>query len=103
VVVTAVADAHHGPCRLRVRLHPFDVDEGRTCWWLPEIDPEGPFEAPVVVALQVLLDHRDDVADRAGSGPQLAAQFGRVLLLGHEVTLAPPTVGALLAASAVPR
>jgi hypothetical protein len=103
VVVHVDADAHGGPCRVRVRLRPFDVDERGRCWWQEEVDPEGPLDAPLVAALQVLLDRRHDLEGTDRSGAQVAAQFGRVLLLGHEVLLAPPTVEALIAASSAAR
>jgi hypothetical protein len=103
VAVTVVADAHRGPCRLRIRLHPFDLDEQGRWVWQQEVDLGGHLDAPVVAALQVLLDRRGDVAARATSGGQLAAQFGRVLLLGHEVSLTPPTAEWLLTASAAAR
>jgi hypothetical protein len=100
VVVAVVADAHPGPCCVGVRLHPFDIDDRGRCSWQPAVEPDGTLEAPVVAALQVLLDHGDDVRRTAESGAQLAAQFGRVLLLGHEVSLAAPVAGTLLTASA---
>jgi hypothetical protein len=100
VVVAVVADAHLGPCDVSTRLHPFEVDDRGRCSWQPAVEPDGSLEAPVVAALQVLLDHRDEVRRTAQPGAQLAAQFGRVLLLGHEVSLAAPIAGTLLAASA---
>jgi hypothetical protein len=103
VAVIAVADAHQGPCRLRVRLHPFDLDEQGRWVWQQEIDLGEHLDAPVVAALRVLLDGRGDVATAPTSGACLAAQFGRVLLLGHEVSLTPPTARLLLTASAAAR
>ncbi len=103
VVVVVTADAHRGPCRLGMRLHPFDVDERGRCCWLPRIEPEGPTDAPIVEVLRVLLDHRDDVARTAEPRTRVAAQFGRVLLLGHELSLAPRAAEALLTATAAAR
>jgi hypothetical protein len=100
VVVVTAADAHRGPCRLRTRLHPFAVDGRGRCTWLPQIEPEGPADAPVLTALQVLLDRRAEVATTAEPATRIAAQLGRVLLLGHELSLAPRTAEALLTASA---
>jgi hypothetical protein len=98
VVVAVVADAHRGPCRLRVGLHPFDVDEQGRWSWQPEVETAGPLDAPVVDALRLLLDHRDDLAGTA-TGAQITTQFGRVLLLGHEVALAPAGAQALRTAT----
>lgn len=102
VVVVALADAHRGPCALRVRLHPFDLDESATCRWQPALEPDGRLESPVVTALQVLLDHRDDVGGTNEPGMPVVAQFGRALLLGHELSLAPVAAGMLLDASSSP-
>jgi hypothetical protein len=100
VVVVVTADAHRRPCRLRTRLHPFDVDERGRCCWLPQIEPGSPPEAPILAVLRVLLDHRDDVTRAAAPGTRVAAQFGRVLLLGHALSLAPQAAEALLTATA---
>jgi hypothetical protein len=100
VVVVVAADAQGGPCRLRTRLHPFTVDGRGRCTWLPQFEPDGPVDAPVLTALQVLLDRRAAVATTAEPPARIAARFGRVLLLGHELSLAPRTAQALLSASA---
>lgn len=103
VVVVVAADGHAGPCRLSTRLHPLAVDEqGRTSW-LPPIDPGGPADAPALDALQVALDRRAEVAVPDERNGELAAQLGRVLLLGHELTLAPPAAALVLTASAATR
>lgn len=100
VVVTTVADAHGHPCVVRARIHPFEVDEDGRCWWQPAVEPEDELDAPVVTALRVLLNHRDEIGEGTEPGAQVVAQFGRVLLLGHDVSLAPRTAGVLVAASA---
>jgi hypothetical protein len=99
VAVVVLADASTGACEVRSRIHPLRFDPDGSCTWLPVVEPDGPVEAPAVAALQVLLDRRADLAAKAGQELGIAAQFGRVLLLGHEISLAPLTTRRLLAAT----
>jgi hypothetical protein len=99
VAVVVIADGSRGLCQVRSRLHPLRIDAGGSCTWLPVIEPEGPVDAPAIDVLRILLDHREGVAADAGPGERIAAQFGRVLLLGHEISLAPVTTRRLLAAT----
>lgn len=101
VVVVTTADAHAGPCRTRVTLHPFEVEPQGWRWTTP-VTPDEPPEAPALWAMGTLLDARHDLAlDGADGQLRLAAQLGRVLLLGHELALAPAAARRLQLASAI--
>jgi hypothetical protein len=97
VLVLTVADARGRACELRTTLHPFEVSGQLTRFAAP-ITPGTPTDAPVVAAVGTLLDARDEVCPSM-TGVALTAQFGRVLLLGHDLTLAPAARERLVAAS----
>jgi hypothetical protein len=97
VVLLTVADASVAGVPVRTTLHPFTVIAG-CCRWQPEVAAGTP-DAPVVAALGLLLAARDELAAGADRGVRLAAQFGRALLLGHELVLHPDTAQALVVAS----
>ena len=91
VLLLTFADAHEGPCHTRVEVHPFETEEDGWCFGPAlDLDDTGATDAALDQALTVLLDGREELAsstdDRA-----LAAQLGRVLLLGHLLALSPPT------------
>lgn len=95
VLVVVTADGHDGPCRTSLELHPFDTGADGTSWGNP-VRPDESIVCGVDHVLRVLLDGRDalEVDDL-----RLAAQLGRVLLLGHQLALAPDLVHRLTAAS----
>jgi hypothetical protein len=97
VLMLTVADARGRPCELRTTLHPFEVTDRATRFADP-ISPGSPTDAPVVAAVGALLDARDELRPTTAS-LALTAQFGRVLLLGHELSLAPSARERLVAAS----
>jgi hypothetical protein len=82
------ADGHVGPCRTDLALCPGEPTAQGWRWGqpVPELaDPHNPLPA----ALSVLLDARDELVTGPSGELRLAAQFGRVLLLGHELVVAP--------------
>lgn len=96
VLVIIVADGHDHPCRSAVELHPYQVtDDGHR--WDPPVRPDQHPTSAIDHALEVLLDDRD--ALHADDDLRMAAQLGRVLLLGHEVVLAPAAARRLELAS----
>ncbi len=98
VLLVAIADGHRRPCRLSISLHPFTCDpDGAT--WGDTLRPDEPPESALASALAVLIDARNDLDD-LGDTRKLAAQFGRVLLLGHEVALSDAAAEQLELASA---
>jgi hypothetical protein len=88
-VMIAVADGRSGPCQVRAAVHPFTQhDEGDWGWEDPFAPGEAP-EAPLLSALEVILDARGELgSDRS----QLQSQLERVLLLGHGLALGPAAV-----------
>ncbi len=99
--------------RLTTTLHPFD-GEGASLVLHPPLDPEGlapdlgvagevadPEQptGPVAHLLVGTLDHRQELIDLARD-EDLVGQLGRVLLLGHEVALAPDPAARLTAGTA---
>jgi hypothetical protein len=89
VLLTIVADGHHPaePTTVASTLHPFSwTDEG----WTIDAPVRGgePADGEVHRALRVLLAERHDLAASADE-VLLAAQLGRVLLLGHDLVLEP--------------
>jgi hypothetical protein len=97
VVLLTTADAHGRACRTRTSIHPYDAVGGRTRWGDP-LHPAGTPDAPVVSALAALLDERRRLTEDA-EDVAVAAQLARVLLLGHELALAPPASARLAAAA----
>lgn len=87
VLVIVTADANASTCRVEATVHPWERTGGGWAWSAP-VPAERPV-APLVDALELLLGARDelDVDDR--DDRQLAVQFARVLLLGHQLWLAP--------------
>lgn len=94
VLLVVLADAHDGPCHTHAELHPFEHDaEG---WSFgPPIDTDGDQPTGVVQqAVASLLDGRGELL--AGADDRaIAAQLARVLLLGHQVALAPDAAAQL--------
>jgi hypothetical protein len=90
VLLVTLADAAGGPCQTSTSIHPFE--EHAVGWeWLaalyPDEDPDP--EPAAIVALRLLLDAREQVTSEQQGDLRIPAQFGRVLLLGHQVALAP--------------
>lgn len=97
VILLALADGHGAPCQLTTVVRPFAVEDG-TPHWGEALRSEEPPDSPVASAMTVLVDARhrfDDLGDER----KLAAQFARVLLLGHEVVLAGTAADRLMLAS----
>jgi hypothetical protein len=87
VLVLLDADACDGPCRIASAVHP--VTAGASWHIDPPLAPEESPQAPLADALRILLDARDELSAPDDGGAALAAQYGRVLLLGHDLVLAP--------------
>jgi hypothetical protein len=101
VLVLVTADASHGPCTLTSELRAIQPDgDAAQGWRLSEAltGDELP-EAPLVDALRILLDHRDELEDGT-SDQALLTQLGRILLLGHALVLAPEPAERLVRSSA---
>lgn len=88
LLLIITADGHDGSCRTDTAVVPGRWTGEGWRWQEPLAGgPAAPM--PLAPALTVLLDARDDLVTGAGSELRLAAQFGRVLLLGHELAIAP--------------
>lgn len=98
VLVVITADAHDGPCDSAATLWPYSLDASSGHWQAP-VDVPGPLSGPAVAVLTTLLDRRDELPVGHGDELRLAAQLARVLLRGHEVTLAPEVARRLEAAA----
>lgn len=98
VLLIVIVDGHGHPGRVTTSVHPFSVTEDGPGWEAP-LRPEEASDSPVAAAMTVLLDARDDLDD-LGDARKLAAQFGRVLLLGHDVALSDTVAADLVTASA---
>lgn len=101
VLLLVRADASHGPCTVSTELRAILPDEDQPAGWCltdPLTGDELP-EAPLVDALQVLLDHRNDLEGEA-SERDLVTQLGRILLLGHALALAPEPTDRLVRSTA---
>lgn len=99
VIGLVVADAHDRACETRTWLHPVLAAEGGVVYGppLPAVD----VDAATITALELLLERRHELTPTLERAPfELAAQFARLLLLGHELVLAPDPAAELLAASA---
>jgi hypothetical protein len=81
-------DAHDGGCETRVEVVP-GVLRGGAWRWGPPADAETGADGGLVTAIAFLLEHRTELEPADEAGPRVAAQFGRVLLLGHELALSP--------------
>lgn len=97
VILLAVADGHAAPCQLTTSLRPFTLDDTAVRWG-EELRSEQPPDSALANAMTVLIDDRDRFDD-LGDDRKLAAQFARVLLLGHEVALAGTAADRLVLAS----
>lgn len=100
VVVLVQADGVPGPCRLTTQLRELERGSPTGGWRLgePLDDAEEQPIAPLLEALAILIDRRDEL-DGDTTGNALVAQLGRVLLLGHELALAPRVATPLAHAS----
>lgn len=98
VILIVIVDGHGQPCRLTTSVHPFSLTDDGPGWEDPLRPDEAP-DSPVAAAMTLLVDARDDLDD-LGDARKLAAQFGRVLLLGHDVALSDTVAADLVAASA---
>jgi hypothetical protein len=85
-VVVATADGRGGSCEVTAAVHPFTLDDVGEWGWEPPVGSDGAPEAPLLDALRVLLDRREELAT---DHSELRPQLERVLLLGHELALAP--------------
>lgn len=104
-IVIALADAHEGPCRLATSVHPFEGTGADLVLQPPlEVDGEGLGDAadvgPAAAILVGALEQRTELFE-ATQPRDLVAQLGRVLLLGHDLALAPAPAASLTAASTV--
>jgi hypothetical protein len=101
VLMVVQADGVQRPCRASSRLRELHEEPGGGRWRIGEVVAEGSedVEAPVLDALGILLDRRDELGDDT-TGSALVAQLGRVLLLGHELALSPRLALPLTHASA---
>lgn len=89
VVTVTVADGcRNDAATLTTTLHPYEVGASGWRWGDPITPPEAP-EGEVPSALVTILDARRDLTAAGRGEAELAAQLGRVLLLGHVVALAP--------------
>lgn len=87
-LLLVTADGHHGPCRADLALYPGEPSAQGWRWGAPIVGLAQP-EHSLPAALSVLLDARDELVTGPSRELRLAAQFGRVLLLGHELIVAP--------------
>lgn len=101
VLVLVQAEASTQGCTVRTQLRAIEPDgTDATGWQLSEpLHEDGFPEAPLIEALRLLLERRDDLRGEA-TGQALVAQLGRVLLLGHTLALAPEPTERLVRASA---
>jgi len=100
VLVLVQADGLPHPCRISSGLHELQQEPSSQGWTLGAVivDTEEQPVAPIIEALGILLDRRDELeGDVTGAG--LVAQLGRILLLGHELALAPELAFRLTMAS----
>lgn len=87
-LVLVLADGHRGACRTDLSLRPGAPTPDGWRWQEP-LDGVTDVDSPLPAALSVLLDARDELVTGPSAELRLAAQFGRVLLLGHELVVAP--------------
>jgi hypothetical protein len=87
-LLLVMADGHLGPCRTTLTLRP-GVSTAQGWRWDDPLEELPSTETGLPAALSVLLDAREELVTGPSSELRLAAQFGRVLLLGHELSVAP--------------
>jgi hypothetical protein len=97
-VAVGTADGHDGPCRIEGSVHPLVLDDVGEWGWEPPIGPDAEPQAPLLGALRVLLDAREELTTEPW---ELQPQLERLLLLGHELALAPAAAGELGVRAAV--
>lgn len=90
-LLLVVADGHRGPCHTTSSLRPGTPTPDGWRWQEP-LEGATDVEGSLPAALSVLLDARDELVTGPSTELRLAAQFGRVLLLGHELMVAPRLV-----------
>lgn len=102
VLLLVSADAHGRRCRLSTELYPVEAAPGPVGAGAAvparlgdPTPPDQDAEGPVAAALRLLLDEGGRRSGDVGHH-QLASQYARVLLLGHEVLLTPVSGRALL-------
>jgi hypothetical protein len=100
VLLLVQADGLSRPCRISSQLHELQPEPTAQGWTLGAAiaGTEDQPVAPLLEALGILLDRRDELQDDA-TGAALVAQLGRILLLGHQLALAPELAFRLTAAS----
>ena len=100
VLVLVQADGLSSPCRISCQLHELRPEPASQGWTLGAaiVDAEAAPVAPLIEALDILLDRRDELEEDV-TGAALVAQLGRILLLGHELALAPELAFRLTMAS----
>ena len=98
VVLVVLVDGHGQRSQLTTAVHPLVVTDDGPNWQAP-LRPQDAPDSPVAAAMTLLVDARDDLDD-LGDAHKVAAQFGRVLLLGHDVALCEVAAADLVAASA---
>lgn len=85
VLLICVADGTQVPAALSVSLHGIELDAAG--WrWDGSVEAQDELDAPLIDVLRLLLDARNRLFDPPPD-LRIAAQFGRVLLRGHEVHL----------------
>lgn len=94
VLVIGTIDGTRRPARATMSVHALHLDDHG--WrWTDTLDAQVVDDAPVIDTARRLLDGRD-VLDVADDGDlRVAAQLGRVLLLGHLVALSPAAAARL--------
>lgn len=100
VLVLVQADGVTHPCRISSRLHELREEPTSQGWTLGDaiVDAEEEPAAPLIEALGILMDRRDELEGDV-TGASLVAQLGRILLLGHELALTPELAFRLTMAS----
>lgn len=107
-IVVALADANQGPCTLTTSVHPFE-GTGPELVLHPPVIPDDPTvddgkvedlagAGPVAALLVGALEQREELIDLTRNH-ELVVQLGRVLLLGHDLALAPDAATHLTAVS----
>jgi hypothetical protein len=88
-VMVSAADGRSGRCQVRTAVHPFTRHDDDDWGWEAALAPDEAPEAPLLSALEVILDARDELgSDRS----HLRSQLERVLILGHGLALGPAAV-----------
>ena len=87
VVVLVVADGRESPCRLQAELREIEWCDGTEVLGPPRA-ADDPQDSPLLAALQLLLERRRELVDDAHT-TSILGQLARILLLGHELAMAP--------------